>query len=75
MLVRPAKTITHLCQSFLVILNALAKPLAGSDHHGNGDDSQAMPNIVSIVRRLWAHSVAKPCLGCSKSWNDMALRR
>src|SRR6267378_2522033 len=33
---------------------------------------QAMPNIVSIVRRLWAHSVAS--VSRSKSWNDMALR-
>src|SRR6267143_5095730 len=33
---------------------------------------QAMPNIVSIVRRLCAHSVAS--VSRSKSWNDMALR-
>src|ERR1700674_905661 len=32
----------------------------------------AMPNIVSIVRRLWAQSVAS--VSRSKSWNDMALR-
>src|SRR6266571_2446929 len=32
----------------------------------------AMPNIVSIVRRLCAHSVAS--VSRSKSWNDMALR-
>src|SRR6266436_3269306 len=32
----------------------------------------AMPNIVSIVRRLWAHKVAS--VSRSKSWNDMALR-
>src|SRR5438445_8216242 len=32
----------------------------------------AMPNIVSIVRRLWAHSVAS--VSRSRSWNDMALR-
>src|SRR5260370_26529182 len=31
----------------------------------------AMPNIVSIVRRLWAHSVAS--VSRSKSRNDMAL--
>src|SRR6266849_1033104 len=34
---------------------------------------QAMPNIVSMVRRLWAQSVAS--VSRSKSWNDMALRR
>src|SRR5712664_3029374 len=33
---------------------------------------QAMPNIVSIVRRLCAQSVAS--VSRSKSWNDMALR-
>src|SRR6266849_2526309 len=33
---------------------------------------QAMPNIVSMVRRLWAQSVAS--VSRSKSWNDMALR-
>src|SRR5260370_2229779 len=33
---------------------------------------QAMPNIVSTVRRLWAQSVAS--VSRSKSWNDMALR-
>src|SRR5882762_7784447 len=33
---------------------------------------QAMPNIVSMVRRLCAHSVAS--VSRSKSWNDMALR-
>src|SRR6266702_1807534 len=32
----------------------------------------AMPNIVSIVRRLCAHSVAS--VSRSKSWNDIALR-
>jgi hypothetical protein len=32
-----------------------------------------MPNIVSMVRRLWAQSVAS--VSRSKSWNDMALRR
>src|SRR5467141_2876786 len=34
---------------------------------------QAMPNIVSMVRRLWAQSVAS--VSRSRSWNDMALRR
>src|SRR5882762_1564516 len=34
---------------------------------------QAMPNIVSMVRRLWAQRVASVSL--SRSWNDMALRR
>src|SRR5712664_3141516 len=33
---------------------------------------QAMPNIVSIVRRLCAQRVAS--VSRSKSWNDMALR-
>src|SRR3981189_3729428 len=33
---------------------------------------QAMPNIVSMVRRLWAQSVAS--VSRSRSWNDMALR-
>src|SRR6266478_5212055 len=33
---------------------------------------QAMPNIVSMVRRLWAQSVAS--VSRSKYWNDMALR-
>src|SRR5437879_12733205 len=31
---------------------------------------QAMPNIVSMVRRLWAHSVAS--VSRNRSWNDMA---
>src|SRR5713226_8211122 len=34
---------------------------------------QAMPNIVSMVRRLWAQSVAS--VSRTKSWNDIALRR
>src|SRR5213080_3074756 len=34
---------------------------------------QAMPNIGSMVRRLWAQSVASVSL--SRSWNDMGLRR
>src|SRR3984893_18954688 len=34
---------------------------------------QAMPNIVSMVRRLCAQRVAR--VSRSKSWNDMALRR
>src|SRR5258707_4966480 len=33
---------------------------------------QAMPNIVSMVRRLWAQSVAS--VSRSRSWNDMVLR-
>ena len=33
---------------------------------------QAMPNIVSMVRRLCAQRVAS--VSRSKSWNDMALR-
>src|SRR5438309_266417 len=33
---------------------------------------QAMPNIVNMVRRLCAQSVAS--VSRSKSWNDMALR-
>src|SRR6266446_4481517 len=33
---------------------------------------QAMPNIVSMVRRLWAQSVAS--VSRNRSWNDMALR-
>jgi len=60
-------------KSFLVILNALAKaPRRQRPSPVMEMMPQAMPNIVSMVRRLCAHSVAS--VSRSKSWNDMALR-
>src|SRR5258708_5996590 len=73
MLVRPAKTIiTSLPKISWLFLMPLPSPSPAATITVMEMMPQAMPNIVSMVRRLCAHSVAS--VSRSKSWNDMALR-
>src|SRR2546430_7175586 len=74
MLVRPAKTImTSLPKVSWLFWMPFPKPSPAATITVMEMMPQAMPNIVSIVRRLWAQRVASVSL--SRSWNDMALRR
>src|SRR5229473_4008353 len=74
MLVRPAKTIiTSLPKVSWFFWMPAPSPSPAATITVMEMMPQAMPNMVSMVRRLWAQSV--PSVSRSRSWNDMALRR
>src|SRR5229473_6116981 len=73
MLVRPAKTIiTSLPKVSWFFWMPAPSPSPAATITVMEMMPQAMPNMVSMVRRLWAQSVAS--VSRSRSWNDMALR-
>src|SRR5260370_19574091 len=74
MLVRPAKTIiTSLPKVSWFFWMPAPSPSPAATITVMEMMPQAMPNMVSMVRRLWAQSVAS--VSSSRSWNVMALRR
>src|SRR5712692_10016703 len=73
MLVRPANTIiTSLPKVSWFFCMPAPRPSPAATITVMEMMPQAMPNMVSSVRRLWAQSVASVSL--NKSWKDMALR-